>query len=453
MIVFLIFLVGAVVGGAFAGILIASRTRSKYASAEATLLETRRQLEEKNAELAKLRKSLEEEQQARITAVTRLDEATRNIEEQRKILAEAQQRLSDTFKALSDDALKSNNQAFIQLAKQSLETVLSEAKGELGKKQEAISNVVKPLEEVLKRYESQIGKMEQERSKAYGSLEEQLRALMITQQQLQKETGNLVSALRKPQVRGRWGELTLRRVVELAGMTEHCDYSEQFTVEGEEGKLRPDMVIHLPSNRQVVVDCKVSLDAYLDAISASNEEIREAALIRHAQQLRKHMTQLSSKSYWDELNATPEFVVMFIPGESFVSAAVESDPALMEDGFINRVVIATPTTLIALLRAIAYGWRQEQVAKNAQAIAELGKQVYERFAAFLGHMEKMRKSLEDSVYAYNRMVGSMEGRVLPSIRKFKELGATGGEDLPALEPIEQTARLTEIAEELKTSVE
>lgn len=449
MIFLLIFLVGAIVGGIFAGILISSKSRSKYASAEATTAEIRRQLEEKAAELEKLRHSLQEEQQARIAAITRLDEATKSVEEQRKILAEAQQRLADTFKALSDDALKSNNQAFIQLAKQSLETVLSDAKGDIGKRQEAIGNLVKPLEEVLKRYESQVGKMEQDRSKAYGSLEEQLRTLALTQQQLQKETGNLVSALRKPQVRGRWGELTLHRVVELAGLTEHCDYTEQFTVQGEEGKIRPDLVIHLPSGRQVVVDCKVSLDAYLDAVSAQNEEIRETALVRHAQQLRKHMTQLSSKAYWSKLDSTPEFVVMFIPGESFISAAVESDPSLIEDGITAKVIIATPTTIIALLRAIAYGWRQEQIAKNAQMIAEHGRQVYERFVAFLEHVEKMRKSLEDAVYAYNRMIGSIEGRILPSVRKFKELGATGAEEIPTLEPIEQSPRQLEAAEPLE----
>jgi DNA recombination protein RmuC len=449
MIFLLIFLAGAIVGGIFAGILISSKSRSKCASAEATTAEIRRQLEEKTTELEKLRHSLQEEQQARITAITRLDEATKSVEDQRKILAEAQQRLADTFKALSDDALKSNNQAFIQLAKQSLETVLSDAKGDIGKRQEAIGNLVKPLEEVLKRYESQVGKMEQDRSKAYGSLEEQLRTLALTQQQLQKETGNLVSALRKPQVRGRWGELTLRRVVELAGLTEHCDYTEQFTVQGEEGKIRPDLVIHLPSGRQVVVDCKVSLDAYLDAVAAQNEEIRETALLRHAQQLRKHMTHLSSKAYWSELSCTPEFVVMFIPGESFVSAAVESDSSLIEDGIIAKVIIATPTTIIALLRAIAYGWRQEQIAKNAQMIAEHGRQVYERFAAFLEHVKKMRKSLEDAVFAYNRMIGSVEGRILPSVRKFKELGATGAEEIAMLEPIEQSPRQLEAVEPLE----
>ena len=444
-----VFLLGAMLGGGIVGLILSSRLRLKYVSSEATASELRKQLEEKKGELERLKNSLQEEQQARIAAITRLEEATKSIEEQRNVLASAQEKLTDTFKALSDDALKSNNEAFLQLAKQSLETIFSQAKGDLGKREEVMKNLVRPLEEALQRYDSHVGKIEAEQSKIYGGLEEQLRGLMVAQQQLQKETGNLVSALRKPQVRGRWGELTLKRVVELAGMIEHCDYSEQVTSQGEEGKLRPDLVIHLPSGREVVVDCKVSLEAFLDAVEAPSDEERKLALQRHAQQIRKHMLELSSKSYWEQLKYSPELVIMFIPGEPFVSAAWEWDHALIEDGFTNRVVIATPTTLIAVLKAISYGWRQEQIAKNAQMIAEQGRQVYERFSTFLDHLRKMKKSLEEAVISYNKMIGSLEGRVLPSVRRFKELGATAEEEIPMIDPIEQTPRRLEVVEQLK----
>src|SRR3989338_3276770 len=269
----------------------------------------------------------------------------------------------------------------------------------------------------------------------------------------EKETGSLASALRVPLVRGQWGEMTLKRVVELSGMSEHCDYVEQVSVRSEEGVFRPDMIIYLPSNKQVVIDSKVSLDGYLDSVEAVGDRNKLEAMVRHARQLRKHMELLSSKSYWSQFPNAPEFVVMFIPGEHFVSAAVANDKTLIEDGILNRVIIATPTTLIALLRAISYGWRQEQLAKNAQAIAEIGKQVYERFLAFLAHLTKMRTSLEQSVFNFNRTIGSLEGRVLPSLRKFKELGVTGADDIPTIEPIEQMPRALEtkeVAEELNS---
>ena len=250
-------------------------------------------------------------------------------------------------------------------------------------------------------------------------------------------------------MRGQWGQLSLKRVVELAGMTEYCDYNEQVSVKVEESRLMPDMVVNLPNGKQVVVDSKVSLDASMDYIEATEEVTRKAALIKHAQQIRKHMNDLSSKSYWSQFPQAPEFVVMFIPGEPFVSAAVENDPSLIEDGVSNRVIIVTPTTLIALLRAVAYGWRQEQVAKNSQAIADLGKQLYERFSTFLGHLSKTRNSLEQSVFNFNRTVSSLEGRVMPSLRKFRELGATGDDELTSLEPIEQTPRQVEKTPDVK----
>jgi DNA recombination protein RmuC len=283
--------------------------------------------------------------------------------------------------------------------------------------------------------------MEETRQRTFGGLEEQLKHLSASQGQLQRETGNLVKALRTPHVRGRWGEMTLQRVVELAGMAAHCDYEPQVTISGDDGRLRPDLLVRLPDNRSVVVDSKVPLDAYLDVLEAEDEDHRRDALARHAQQLRTHMTQLAAKSYWEQLPQTPEFVVMFIPGESLFAAASEVDHALLEDGMARQVVMATPTTLIAVLKAVAYGWRQEQIAENAQAISALGRQLYERVRTLADHVEEVGKALGKAVAAHNRAVGSMENRVFPAARRFKELGAASGDDIPTIEPIEQAPRL------------
>ncbi len=387
------------------------------------------------------------DREAKNSELIRLQESFKNLQEQQKTLEKAEEAFKTTFAALSGEALKSNNQAFLDLAKKSLDVVLQGAKGEISEKTSQIKSIVSPLEETLKRYENQIHQLEKSRANAYGSLEAQIQSLIQTQQLLQKETGNLVSALRTPHIRGQWGQISLKRVVELAGMTEHCDYAEEVSVKAEEGRLRPDMIVHLPNGKQVVADSKVSLHAYMDYIEATEEASRKAALVKHAQQIRKHMNDLASKAYWNQFPHAPEFVVMFIPGEPFVSAAVENDPALIEDGVANRVIIATPTTLIALLRAIAYGWRQEQVAKNSQIIADLGKQLYERFSTFLSHLSKTRNSLEQSVFNFNRTVSSLEGRILPSLRKFKDLGATGADDVSSIDPIEQNPRQIEAPEE------
>ena len=259
-------------------------------------------------------------------------------------------------------------------------------------------------------------------------------------ERLRGETGNLVTALRSPQVRGRWGEITLHRVVELAGLTSHCDYVEQVTVEGEDGRLRPDMVVHLPGGRDIVVDAKVPLAAYLEAVGATSDAERASALSRHAKQVREHMTALAAKAYWEQFASTPELVVMFIPGESFVGAAAEADPALIEDGMAMKVVVATPTTLIALLRAIAYGWRQEQVAANADQIRSLGNDLYNRLRTLAGHFDSLGGALSRAVNAYNGFVGSMETRVLPAARRFRDLGATASEEIPPLPAVEQAPR-------------
>jgi DNA recombination protein RmuC len=401
------------------------------------------QLNTKEEEVTNLRKLYEEEKISRVSYEIQLNEAQKNLQEQKKLLDEATAKLSDTFSALSKDALNTNNQMFLELAKANLEKIISEMKGDFSKKQEAISNIIKPLQETLDKYDQQIRRLEESRQKAYGSLENQLKNLIETHRILQKETSNLVTALKTPQVRGRWGEITLRRVVELSGMSNYCDFTEQSSIEMEEGRLRPDMIVHLPNQRTIVVDSKVPLQAYLDAVSASDEQERLAYMKKHANQVAEHMKKLSKKAYWDQFEKTPDFVVMFIPGESFFSAALEVNKNLIEEGVRNRVFLATPTTLIALLRAVAYGWRQEQITENALRIRDLGATIYERLVRFVDNFSKIGKSLEGAIDAYNRSVGTLESRVLVSARKFKELGITEKEPLKEVEQIEKLPRAVE----------
>lgn len=401
--------------------------------------ELRGRVEEQDRALATLRAALDAERQQRVEAQTRLEAAREHAAAQQQLLERATEELVHTFKALSADALRDNNTTFMALAGQKLEAVVHEAQGDLGRRQEAVDALIRPLNETLRRYESQISTLEESRQRAYGSLEEQLRGLNAAHQLLQRETGNLVSALRTPSVRGRWGELTLHRVAELAGMVEHCDYVQQATIDGADGRLRPDMIVRLPAGRTIVVDAKAPLDAYLDALAAG-EEARGASLRRHAQQMRAHMNSLAEKSYWDRLETAPEFVVMFIPGESFLGAASEADPTLLEDGMAKRVVVATPATLIAVLRAVAYGWRQEQIADNARRISDLGRQLYDRFAILAEHLSEVGRGLGKATDAYNKTVGSLEMRILPAVRRFKDLGAATGDGIPLVDMVEQTPR-------------
>jgi DNA recombination protein RmuC len=390
------------------------------------------------AELVRLEGALEQE---RATAAQR--QATHE---------EARDLAAGVFAELSTKALEQNNTQFLALADARLMEARQVAQGDLDQRRQAIEQLLTPLADQLGRYEQSLRLLELERQRAYTGLTAQVTQLAESQDKLQSETRNLVTALRSPATRGRWGEMQLRRVVEMAGMLEHCDFDEQVHTEGEEGRLRPDMVVHLPGAKRVVVDAKVPMQAFLDATDATDESTRKAHLVGHARQLRAHVDALSKKSYWQQFDDSPEFVIAFIPGDPLLSAALEHDSALLEHAVANHVLLATPTTLIGLLRAVAYGWQQDALAENAREVQQIGRELYKRLATFGEHMAKTGRSLSGAVDAYNKAVGSLERNVLPQARRFQDLGVGGSDkDVPMLDQVDAVARSLQ-APELSGSV-
>jgi DNA recombination protein RmuC len=366
--------------------------------------------------------------------------------EREQALDLALQRLRGGFDSLAGEALRGNSEVFLQLARQVLNQQQEQAASTLAEREKAVESMLAPVREALSRTHEQIARIEKDRAETFGALRTSIEAVTLGQQALQRETRTLVTALRRPEVRGQWGEMTLRRLAELAGMVEHCDFVEQVVVQGEEGTLRPDMIVNLPDGRQIVVDVKTPLDAYLSAVEATNDEDRAIAIRRHAQAVMERVRQLASKAYWSQFEQSPDFVVLFIPGDQFLTAAIGEIPTLLEDAIRQHVIIATPSSFVALLKAVAYGWRQNALAENAAHIQELAEELYKRLATFGDHLGKIGKSLGASVDAYNSAVGSLERQVLPGARKFTELGLRPGKEIPEIAPVEKLARVPKAAE-------
>lgn len=384
---------------------------------------------------------LEEQLKEKESALTQSYLEKKIVEEKLQILLNAEEQLKTVFRALSSEALEKNNQNFLDLAKTTLEKYQEGAKGDLEKRQAAIGSLLTPMKETLQKLDQGIQLIEKERKGEQEVLREQMRRLLENEKQLKQETSNLVKALRTPLARGRWGEIQLKRVLELSGMLNHCDFYEQQQESHEEGRLRPDIIVRLPGGRQVVIDAKVPLEAYLEAIQAPSEEIRIEKLHSHARQVRAHVAQLAKKGYWERFQPSPEFVVLFLPAETFFSAALEFDPSLIEIGAEQHVIIATPTTLIALLRAVAYGWQQETLTRHVETLHSLGQELYKRLSDMSSHFAKVGRGLSSAVESYNKGIGSLESRVLVSARKFKEFGVISSSvEIEELEPVEKIPR-------------
>ena len=456
---FLALAVGLIFGGLAIWLMLRTDTNSAYARArsevvaEQTALTERlsgkevriedlaRERDQLKAELAKLREENNGLKAASVELQTKLDESEDAAEEKLAFLSQSQERLSEAFKAVSAEALQSNNQTFLGLARATLQKLHEEGPGDAaGNHGRVIDEIVKPLKETLGKVETNIKEMEKARVADYTGISEQVKSLMAAQDLMRAEASSLVSALRGPAVHGRWGEVQLRRVVEMAGMAPYCDFEEQTPAGADGDRSRPDMLVRLPNQREVVVDTKVSLKAYMEAMEAHDEQTRVAKLSEHAAEVRAHLQKLGSKEYWDQFHSPPEFVVAFLPAEAFFGAALEQDSGLIEFGVQHRVILATPTTLIALLKAVAYGWRQEQLTQNAQEISDLGKTLYHRLQAFSKSMEDVQCNLQRTVEGYNKAVGTLESTVLASARKFEDLGAAAKAEIPCPEPVDTFPR-------------
>ena len=443
--------VAGLVAGLAVGLVVAARRQARAAAdaraAEARIADAQAAAAAASDRLEAVRSALEEGSAQRARLEAELAHARRSAEERMAAWEEDRQRLLGSFAELSGKALEQNSERFLALADQRLRQSQEVAAGDLAKRQEAIAQLLDPFRETLTKYEESLRKLELDRQGAYRELTTRVAQLGRSQEQLQRETRQLVTALRSPQTRGRWGEVQLRRVVEMAGMLLHCDFDEQVRTESEDGRLRPDMVVHLPGGGEIVVDAKVPLDAFLRAVEAEDDDERKVHLLAHARQLRDHVDQMTKREYWRHVGSSAEQVVVFVPGDSLLSAAYEHDPTLQEHAMANGVLLTTPTMLIALLRTVAYGWRQEVLADNAREVQRLGAELYDRLRRMGGHLAKLQRSLTGTVEAFNQTVGSLESRVLVTARKFPELGAgLEAEELVAVDPVEAAPRLVQAPE-------
>ena len=418
MTVLLIAAMTLVIGGALGALLATVRARTRS--------------EALHVELAVLRSQVKTEEQLE--------------QERQQVLKLAIERVTSAFDGIAGQSLRSNSEVFLKLAREHLGQHQQHAAASLSEREKAIEVMLTPIREALVKTEQQMARIEKERAEAFGSLKSSLESVTLGQQALQRETRTLVNALRRPEVRGQWGEMTLRRLAELAGMVEHCDFREQAHVRTEDGSLRPDMIVHMPDGRDLVVDVKTPLDAYLEAMDAPTDELRAVALRKHAQQIGERVRQLGAKSYWSQFEKSPDFVILFIPGDQFLSAALAETPNLLEDAIRQDVIIATPSSFVALLKAVAYGWRQMALAQNAETIRTLAEDLYKRLAVFASHLTKMGRNLGTTVDAFNSAVGSLERQVLPGARKFTELGVRPDREIEQVDPVDRLTREPQIKE-------